>query len=98
MALSITKLKEGKEVKYWDIIQLYFNVDEKYLVAELRGYESKAKRDEAKTGENTAELSFRFSMSGTDFPDVNKNNFIKDIFAFIKRSPLYGGWADASDV
>lgn len=94
MALSINK--EGKT--YWDIVQLYFNEDEKYLVAELRGYESKQKRDEAKTGAKPTHTVYRFSMSGADYPNTNKANFIKHIFNFIKQSPLYGGWQNATDI
>lgn len=98
MALQITKQKDGKNITYWDIVQLYFNNDEKHLVAELRGYENKAKRDEAKTGAKTAEVIHRFSMSGADYPNTNKANFIKDIFSFIKKSPLYGGWSNAIEL
>lgn len=98
MALQITKQKDGKSITYWDIVQLYFNEDEKYLVAELRGYENKAKRDAAKTGEKTAELIYRFSLSGGDYPNTNKAKFVKDIFTFIKKSPLYGGWSNAIEL
>lgn len=98
MALQIEKDKDGKVIKHWDIVRLYFNVDEKHLIAELRGYETKEKRDEAKTGAKTAELIYQFTLSGSDFPDVTKRNWINDVFQFIKRSTLYGGWDKAKDV
>lgn len=73
---------------------------EKYLICELRGYESKAKRDEhAATGAKTDEYRFRFSMSGSDFPDISKRNFINDVFAYIKKQNRYGiDWTKAVDV
>lgn len=98
MALNINKTINGVTASYWDIVQLYFNVDEKYLEVEVRGYESRNKRNEAKTGTKTALITLRFSMSGPDFPDVTKANLDQKIFQYIKNSARYGGWSTATDV
>lgn len=104
MALKI-KIKKQKgnaeiDVQHWEIEELYVKPAEKYLTCELRGYESKAKRDEhASIGATTDEYRFRFSLSGTDFPDITKKNFMLDVFAFIKRQNNKHGidWTKAVD-
>lgn len=98
MALQITKTIEGKTANYWDIVQLFFNDDEKFLQAELRGYENKARRDEARTGQKTAILALRFSFSGTDYPNTNLGNLLKTVENKIRQSTLYGGWSNATVV
>lgn len=98
MALQIDKDHEGKKISYWRIVRLYFNIDEKDLIAELRGYMSKAKSDEAKTGAKTSELQYKFTLSGLKFPNVDKASFMKDVYKEIKASTLYGGWSSAQDV
>lgn len=101
LKLNVKKEKNGTEinVQHWEIDGLYFNKREKYLLIELRGYVSKAKRDEAEaTGANTDEYRFRFSMSNGDFPDVTKKDFMKDVFAFIKKQKRHGiDWTKAVD-
>ena len=98
MSLQITKTINNRTANYWDIVQFYFNDDEKFLQAELRGYENKAKRDEAKTGVKTALINLRFSFSGTDYPNTNQGNLIKTIENKIRQSTLYGGWSNATVV
>lgn len=93
MALQISKTIDGKTARYWDIIQLFFNDDEKFLQAELRGYDSKAKRDEAKTGVKTSLITLRFSFSGPDYPNTNIGNLLKTVENKIRQSTLYGGWS-----
>lgn len=98
MALQITKQENQKQASIWDIVQLFFNVDEKYMVVELRGYASEEDRKLAMNGEKVAVLSYRFSLSGADFPDVTQTGYIDAVYAFIKQSNLYGGWSGAVDV
>lgn len=99
MALQITKDKNGKPISYWRIVKLYYNEDETDLMCELRGYENKAKSDQAQTGAKTAEYELKFSFSGQDFPNVNAANLKKSVYALIKKSKLYDlDWSKASEV
>lgn len=98
MALQINKTHEGKTANYFRIVRLYFNVDEKDMQVELRGYANKKDSDDAQTGLNTLQFSFKFTLSGVKFPDVNKANFLKDVYKEIKQSTLYGGWSNAIEV
>lgn len=96
MALQINK--DGKNASYFRIVKLWFNADERDMEVELRGYESKAKSDEAKTGVKTEKFRYLFTLSGAKFPNVDKANWMKDVYKEIKQSPLYGGWSAAVDV
>lgn len=95
MPLQITKTVNGITAKDWDIVELYYNTYEKQLIAWLRGFDSKAKRDEAKNGARTALLELKFSFSGADFPNVSQGNLLKTVENLIKQSPIEGGWSNA---
>lgn len=95
MALQITKTIEGKTASYWDIDQLYFNDREKFSQIEMRGYDSKIRKDEAYTGAKTSIIALRFSFSGSDYPNTNQGNLIKVFENKVKQSSRYGGWANA---
>lgn len=98
MPLQITKEKDGKTANYFRIVQLWFNVDEKDMELILRGYANKKDSDDAATGLKTAQFEYKFTLSGTKFPDVNKTNWMKDVYKEIKLSTLYGGWGSAQEV
>lgn len=99
MALQINKTKDGKTATHLDIQELYWNKHESYLVARLHAYANRKDMDDANKGLPIKSLFFfQFSMSGADFPDVTKPNLSKIVLAFIKNSPLYGGWSNAVDV
>lgn len=99
MPLQINKQKGDKTISYWRIVRLYFNVDEKHMIAELRGYENKQKSDEAATGAKTSLEDLQFSFSGTDFPDTEKANLLQKIYTLIKKSTLYGvDWSKSTEV
>lgn len=98
MALQINKQKEGKSASYFRIVKLWFNVDEKDMEIELRGYASKQDSNAAETGANTLQFTYKFTLSGINFPDVNKVNWYKGLYKEIKKSTLYGGWSNAIEV
>lgn len=98
MALSINKQKEGKTATYFRIVKLWFNADEKDMEVELRGYANKKDSDDAQTGLNTVQFTYKFTLSGVNFPDVNKANWYKSLYKEIKKSTLYGGWSNATEV
>lgn len=98
MALQINKQKDDKTATYFRIVKLWFNADEKDMEIELRGYASKKDSDDAKTGLNTLQFSYKFTLSGTKFPNVDKASWMKDVYKELKNSQLYGGWSNATDV
>lgn len=98
MALQINKSKDGKNASYFRIVKLWFNTDEKDMEVELRGYASKKDSGDAKTGAKTLQLIYKFTLSGVDFPNTDKANWMKDVYKFIKQSDLYEGWQNAVDV
>lgn len=98
MALQINKQKDNKSASYFRIVKMWFNVDEKDMEVELRGYKNKKDSDDAKTGLKTLQLSYKFTLSGAKFPNVDKANFMKDVYKEIKNSTLYDGWKNALDV
>lgn len=98
MALQINKQKDGKQAAYFRIVKLWFNADEKDMEVELRGYANKKDSDDAKMGLNTLQLSYKFTLSGVDFPNTDKSNWMKDVYKFIKKSDLYEGWSSTIDV
>lgn len=98
MALQINKTENGKQAGYFRIVKLWFNVDEKDMEVELRGYANKKDSDDAQAGAKTVQLEYKFTFSGVKFPDVNKANFLKDVYKEIKQSTLYGGWSNALEV
>lgn len=97
MALQIKKQKDGKTANYFRIVKLWFNADEKDMEVELRGYANKKDSDDAKTGAKTLQLTYKFTLSGVDFPNTDKANWMKDVYGFIKLSDLYEGWGNATD-
>ena len=98
MALQINKSKDGKTANYFRIVSLFFNADEKDMEVELRGYASKKDSNDAKTGLKTVQFSYKFTLSGVNFPNTDKVNWMKDVYKFIKQSDLYEGWGNAIDV
>lgn len=97
MALQINKTKDGRNASYFRIVQLFFNTDEKDMEVELRGYASKKDSDDAKTGASKLQFSYKFTLSGVNFPNTDKANWMKDVYKFIKQSDLYEGWSNAID-
>ena len=96
MALKINITKGEKTVTHFEIVELYFNRYEKFLQVELRGYESSAKADQAKQGNKTDELRFRFSFSGDDFPEVDRPNLINQVEQKIRKTNMHGvDWTKA---
>lgn len=99
MALQITRTKGDKTANYFRVVKLWFNLHEKDMEMELVGYTNKADADLAEsTGASTAQFSYKFTLSGTDFPDITKANWLsKAEKDFIKNSTLYGEWSTATD-
>lgn len=98
MPLQINKQKDGKTATYFRIVKLWFNADEKDMEIELRGYANKAASDLAQTGVKTEQFRYLFTLSGLQFPDTTKANWFKAVEKEIKKSTLYGGWANAVEV